>query len=191
MRRIGPVSWFRSSSYSPASTSNDESSESLSPVHVTRFNQVLNCNAWLHNTAFSSRILIIFFNFFQKKKLFQIGSAFVIEQHECTGLVENELPLRIGQKLQIVEYNATVKFKPTTQNKETNNNYSSNDDIKGINQQQWCLVRLLNLDNESSSNQIVEGYVPLRCIKVTCCGSSGGRSLNTPSKSLDEGNFIL
>lgn len=42
MRRIGgPINWFRSSSYSPASTSNDEnSSENLSPVHVTKFNQV-------------------------------------------------------------------------------------------------------------------------------------------------------
>ena len=59
--------------------------------------------------------------------------------------------------------------------------------MKTINQQQWCLVRLINLDNETN-NQIVEGYVPLRCIKVTCCGSSG-RSFNTPSKSLDEGNF--
>lgn len=98
--------------------------------------------------------------------------------------MENELPLRIGQKLQIIEYNATVKLKPA--NKEANNNIG--DEAKSVVQQQWCLVRLVNLENEPAGNQIVEGYVPLSCIKVTCCGS--GRTLNTPSKSLDEGNCL-
>ena len=100
--------------------------------------------------------------------------------------MENELPLRIGQKLQIIEYNASVKLRSA--NKETNNNYNIGEEAKSVGQQQWCLVRLANLENEPlTANQIVEGYVPLRCIKVTCCGSSG-RTLNTPSKSLDEGN---
>ena len=115
----------------------------------------------------------------------QLGSAFVIEPHDCSGLVENELPLRIAQKLHIIEYNASVKLRPA--NQETNNNYG--EEAKSVGQQQWCLVRLANLENEPASNQIVEGYVPLRCIKVTCCGSSG-RTLNTPSKSLDEGNKL-
>lgn len=103
-------------------------------------------------------------------------------------MVENELPLSmIGQKLQVLEHNATISLKsPSKTNdhhQETNNNYNFEDEFKTLKQQQWCLVRLINSDTESSSvTTSITGYVPSNCIKITSCG----RSFNTPSKSLDE-----